>query len=84
MPEEKTQHLPRGVRSLRISVGARGAASRPRVAGAVDILVLQDFAPARVGMSRACICSPLGFSTCCRYSPIHRPEVSSILPLRSE
>ena len=40
MPEEETQHFPRCIRSLRIGVGARRAASRPCVAGAVDIPLL--------------------------------------------
>jgi hypothetical protein len=58
MPEEETQHFPRRVRSLRISVGARRAASRPRVAGAVDIPVLQDFASAHIDMGRAGVGMP--------------------------
>jgi hypothetical protein len=53
MPEEETQHFTCCIRSLRIGVGARSAASRPCVAGSVDIPLLQDFAPARVGMGRA-------------------------------
>ena len=52
MPEEKTQHFPRCVRSLRICVGTRRATSRPRMASAVNLPMLQDFAPARVGMGR--------------------------------
>ena len=58
MLEEETQHFPRCVRSLRISVGARRAASRPCVAGAMDIPVLQDFASARIGMGRAGVGMP--------------------------
>src|SRR3979490_938241 len=58
MPEEKTQHFPRCVRSSRISVGARRAASRPCVSSAVDVPVLQDSAPTRVGMDRAGIGMP--------------------------
>ena len=67
MREEKTQHFPRCIRSPRIGVGARRAASRPRVGGAVDIPMLQDFASARVGMGRA------GVFMATRYSPaMHR------------
>src|ERR1700680_3227592 len=58
MLEEETQHFPRCVRSLRVSIGARGAASRPCVAGAVDIPVLQDSSPTRVAMDRAGIGMP--------------------------
>src|SRR3977135_2406556 len=58
MPEEKTQHFPRCVRSSRISVGARRAASRPCVSSAVDTPVLNDSAPTRVGMDRAGIGMP--------------------------
>ena len=67
MPEEKTQHFPRCVRSPRIRVGARRATSRPRVGGAVDIPMLQDFASARVGMGRT------GVVMASRYLPaMHR------------
>ena len=55
------QHFLRCVRSLRIRVGARGAASRPGVAGAVDVPVLQDFALASVGMGRAGIGMASGY-----------------------
>src|SRR5882757_555047 len=58
MREEETQHFPRRVRSLRIGIGARGAASRPCVSGAVDIPVLQDFASIHVAMDRAGIGMP--------------------------
>ena len=51
--EEEAQHLPRGVRSSRIGVGADRAASRPCVCGSMDFPVLKDCAPARVGMDRA-------------------------------
>jgi hypothetical protein len=40
MPEEKTQHFPRCVRSPRIRVGARRTAARPRMGGTVDTPVL--------------------------------------------
>ena len=63
MPEEKTQHFPRCVRSPRIRVGARRATSRPRVGDAVDIPMLYDFASARVGMSRS------GVGMASRYLP---------------
>jgi hypothetical protein len=43
--EEEAQHLPRGVRPARISVGASGAASRPSVSGSVDFPVLKDSRP---------------------------------------
>ena len=42
MIEEEAQHFPRRVRPLRIGVGAGGTASRPGVAGTVDIPVLGD------------------------------------------
>src|SRR4030088_3295524 len=58
MPEEKTQHFPRCVRSSRISVGARRAASRPCVSSSVDVPVLKDSAPAGVGVDRAGIGMP--------------------------
>lgn len=63
MPEEETQHFPRCVRSLRISVGAGGATARPRVAGAVDNPVLQNFAPAHIDMDHA------GIGMASRYLP---------------
>ena len=56
--EEKTQHLARSVWSSRIGVGARGAAARPGVGGAMDVPMLKDGAPARVGMDRAGIGMP--------------------------
>jgi hypothetical protein len=55
MPEEKTNHFLRRIGSPRIRVGARRAASRPRVGGAVDIPMLYDFASARVGMGRTTV-----------------------------
>ena len=58
MLEEETQHFPRCVRSSRISVGARRAASRPCVSSSVDVPVLKDSAPAGVGMDRAGIGMP--------------------------
>src|ERR1700682_6246132 len=58
MPEEETQHFPRCVRSSRISVGARRAASGPSVSSSVNIPVLKDSAPTRVGMDRAGIGMP--------------------------
>ncbi len=54
--EEEAQHLPRGVRPSRIGVGASGTASRPSVAGSMDVPVLKDCPPARVGMDSAGIC----------------------------
>src|SRR5712664_4076696 len=58
MLEEETQHFPGCVRSPRIGVGARGAASRPCVSSSVDIPVLKDSAPTRAGMDRAGIGMP--------------------------
>src|SRR5260370_37708651 len=58
MVKEEPQHFPRCVRSSRISVGAGRAASRPCVSSSVDIPVLKDSAPARVGMDRAGIGMP--------------------------
>src|ERR1700738_4557169 len=58
MLEEETQHFPRCVRSSRISVGARRAASRPCVSSPVDVPVLKDSAPTRAGMDRAGIGMP--------------------------
>ena len=61
MLEEESQHFPCGIWSSRISVGASRAASRPCVASSVDIPVLEDCTPARVGVGRAGIGMP---STC--------------------
>jgi len=58
MLEEKAQHFPRRIRSSRISVGARGATSRPCVSSSVNVPVLKDSAPARVGMDRSGIGMP--------------------------
>jgi hypothetical protein len=64
MLEEETQHFPRCVRSSRIGVGARRAASRPCVSGSVDVPVLKDSAPNRIGMDGAGIGMPS------RYPPV--------------
>jgi hypothetical protein len=61
--EEEAQHLPRGVRPSRVGVGASGAASRPGVSGAMDLPVLKDCPPARVGMDCAGICMSAGNPT---------------------
>jgi hypothetical protein len=61
MLEEESQHFPRGVRSSRISVGASRVASRPCVSSSMDVPVLKDSAPARVGMDRAGIGMPSGY-----------------------
>src|SRR5580700_5563243 len=61
MLKEETQHFPRCVRSSRIGVGARRAASRPSVSSSVDVPVLEDSAPTRVGMDRAGIGVPSGY-----------------------
>src|SRR6478672_11294508 len=58
MLEEETQDFPGCVRSSRIGVGARRTASRPCVSGSVDIPVLKNSAPTRVGMDRAGIGMP--------------------------
>src|ERR1700682_6817596 len=63
MLEEETQHFPRCVRSSRISVGTRRAASRPCVSSAVDVPVLKHSTPTRVGMDRA------GIGMTSRYPP---------------
>jgi hypothetical protein len=39
--EKEAQHLTRGVGASRIGVGSRGAATRPRVAGSVDVPLLE-------------------------------------------
>src|SRR6266481_431093 len=67
MLKEETQHFPRCVRSSRISVGACRAASRPCVSGSVDVPVLKDTAPTRVGMDRA------GIGMASRYPPATHP-----------
>src|SRR5438477_345977 len=51
--EEEAQHLPRGVRSPGIGVGAFRAASRPGVSGAMDVPVFQDCAPVGIAMDGA-------------------------------
>src|SRR5437879_13099470 len=58
MLEKETQHFPRCIRSSRIGVGARRAASRPCVSVSVDVPVLKDSASTRVGMDRAGIGMP--------------------------
>src|SRR5467141_2649446 len=61
MLAEEPQHFPRCVRSPRISVGADRAASCPCVSGSVDVPVLKDFAPSRVGVDRPGIGMPFGY-----------------------
>src|SRR5229473_8646814 len=51
--EKEAQHLTRGVGASRIGVGSRGAATRPRVAGSVDVPLLEDCPPARVDVDGA-------------------------------
>src|SRR5258705_10322270 len=63
MLEKETQHFPRCVRSSRISVGACRAASRPCVSSSVNVPVLKNFAPTRVGVDRA------GIGMSSRYPP---------------
>src|SRR5216684_4608337 len=68
MLEEETQHFPRCVRSSRIGVGGRRVPSRPCVSSSVDVPVLKDSAPTRVGMD----CTGIGMSS--RYPPaMHLP-----------
>ena len=59
MLEEEAQHFPRRVRPSRIGVGAGGTASRPGVAGTVNVPVLGDRPPARVGKDGAGIGMPV-------------------------
>jgi hypothetical protein len=61
--EEEPQHLPRGVRPSRIGIGASGAAARPGVSGTMDLPVLKDCPPARVGMDGAGIGMSSGYPT---------------------
>jgi hypothetical protein len=58
--EEETQHFPCRVRPARIGVGAGGTASRPGVAGTVNVPVLGDGTPARIGKDGASIGMPVG------------------------
>jgi len=59
--EEKPKHFPCCVRTSRIGVGTRAAASRPCVSGAVDIPVLQPRASTRVAQDRPCVSVPSGY-----------------------
>src|SRR5882724_4414633 len=61
MFEEKTKHFLCCVRSSRISVGARRAASGPCVSGSVDIPVLQHSASTRIYQDRSGISMPSGY-----------------------
>ena len=61
--EEEAQHLPCGVRTSWIGVGASGAATRPGVSGTMDLPMLKHSAPARVGMDCAGICMSAGNPT---------------------
>ena len=61
--EEEAQHLSRCVRPSRIGVGADGASSRPGVSGTMDLPVLKDCPPARVGMDCAGIGVSSGYPT---------------------
>jgi hypothetical protein len=51
--EKEAQHLTRGVGASRIGVGSRWAATRPRVAGSMDVPLLEDCPPAPVGVDGA-------------------------------
>jgi hypothetical protein len=48
--EKESEHLPRGVRSLRIRVRSGGTATRPGVARSVNDPLLEDCLPASVTM----------------------------------
>ena len=61
MLEEETQHFLCCVRSSRIGIGARGAASGPCMSGSVDIPVLQHSASARVAQDRSGKGMPAGY-----------------------
>jgi hypothetical protein len=61
MLKEETQHFPRCVRPPRIGVRADRTAARPCVASSVDVPVLKDCTPARVGMDRAGIAMPSSY-----------------------
>src|SRR5579863_7460335 len=61
MLEEETQHFSRCIRSVRIGVGTRRAASGPCVSGSVDFPMLKDSASGGVGMDRAGVRMPSGY-----------------------
>src|SRR5271163_2278758 len=63
MLEEETQHFSARVRSLRIGVGTGGTASRPSVAGTVNVPMFGDRPAARVGNDCAGIGTPAGHPT---------------------
>jgi hypothetical protein len=63
MLEEEAQHLPRRVGPARIGVGAGGTAARPGVASTVNIPMLGDGTPARIGKVRAGVGVPMGHSS---------------------
>jgi hypothetical protein len=72
MLEEKTKHFPCCVRSSRISVGARRTTPGPRVAGSVDIPMLEHFASARVPYDRSSIGMPSGYLAAMHLLCAHR------------
>ncbi len=55
MLQEEAQHLLRGIGPARIGVGARGAAAKPGMAGAVDHPLLDHRLPIRVNMQRTAV-----------------------------
>ncbi len=61
--EEEAEHLPRGVGSSRIGVGAGGAAARPGMTSSVDDPLLEDRFPARGGKGGAAVGMAAGYST---------------------
>jgi hypothetical protein len=63
MLKKEAEHLPRGIRPLRISVGAGRAAARPGMTGAVDDPLLEDRLAMGVGMQRTAVGPPAGYLT---------------------
>jgi hypothetical protein len=53
--EKEPEHLPRGVRPLRICIGPGGTATRPGVARSVNDPLLEDCLPAHVMMQDASV-----------------------------
>jgi hypothetical protein len=60
--KEEALHLPCRVRPARIGVRAGGTATRPGVTGAVNVPMLGDGAPSRIGQVRAGVGVSMGHS----------------------